>query len=82
LGVTYKVVKLFDLVRAPDHVQEAIRPIAFAHVSTVDASAIWEVIVGSYDWRNAAEEWALHDWIRENGATDGETVLVRMEGSS
>ena len=78
----YKVVKLFDLVGAPDHVQEAIRPIAFAHVSTVDAIAIWEVIVGSYDWRNAAEEWALHDWIRENGATDGETVLVRMEGSS
>jgi len=67
---------------AKDHVQETIRPIAFAHVSTVDASAIWEVIVGSYDWRNAAEEWALHDWIRENGATDGETVLVRMEGSS
>jgi hypothetical protein len=78
----YKVVKLFDLVGAPDHVQEAIRPIAFAHVSTVDASAIWEVIVGSYDWRNAAEEWALHDWIRENGAINGETVLVRMEGSS
>ena len=78
----YKIVKLFELASAPVHVQEAIRPIAFAHVSTVDASAIWEVTVGTYDWRDAADEWALHDWMRENGATDGEMVLVRMEGSS
>lgn len=78
----YKLVKLFELVSAPDYVQEAIRPIAFTHVSTVDASAIWEVTVGTYDWQNAAEEWALHDWMRENGATNGEMVLVRMEESS
>lgn len=78
----YKLIKFFELASAPDYVQEAIRPIAFAHVSTVDANAIWEVTVGTYDWQNAAEEWALHDWMRENGATDGEMVVVKMEASS
>jgi len=77
----YRTIKLFDLGDAPAHVRDAIRPIAFAHVSTVDASAIWEVTVGTYDWQDAAEEWALHRWMRENGATDGEGVLVKMEGS-
>ncbi|MBX6746974.1 MAG: hypothetical protein IRY87_33495 [Acetobacteraceae bacterium] len=77
----YSVVKLFDLANAPDDVQRTIRPIALAHVSVVDASAIWEVTVGTYDWRDAAEEWALHDWMRENGATDGEVVLVKMEAT-
>jgi hypothetical protein len=72
-------VKLFDLANAPDYVGEAIRPIAFTHISTVESSAIWEVTVGSYDWQDAAEEWALHDWIRQNGATEGEVVLVKME---
>lgn len=77
----YALVKLFDLASAPDYVQKAIRPIALAHVSVVDASAIWEVTVGTYDWRDAANEWALHDWMRENGATDGEVVLVKMEAT-
>ena len=77
----YTLVKLFDLASAPNFVQEAIRPIALAHVSALDASAIWEVTLGTCDWRDAAEEWALHDWMRENGATNGEAVLVRMEAS-
>ena len=37
----YRTVKLFDLGGAPDHVRDAIRPIALAHVSAVDATAIW-----------------------------------------
>ncbi len=78
----YRTVKLFDLDEAPSFVRDAIRPIALAHVSTVDASAIWEVTVGTYDWQDAAEEWALHRWMRENGATDGEGVLVKMEGAA
>ncbi len=57
-------------------------PFAFAHVSTVDASAIWEVTVGTYDWQDAAEEWALHRWMRENGAMEGEGVLVKMDGTT
>lgn len=77
--VAYKSVKLFDLGDAPNFVREAIRPIALAHVSTVDASAIWEVTVGTYDWQDAAEEWALHRWLRENGAGEGETVLIKLE---
>ena len=77
----YALVKLFDLANAPDDVQKVIRPIALAHVSVVDASAIWEVTVGTYDWRDAADEWALHDWMRENGATNGEVVLVKMEAT-
>lgn len=77
----YKTVKLFDLGDAPAHVRDAIRPIALAHVSAVDAGAIWEVTVGTYDWQDAAEEWALHRWMRENGASDGETVLVKMEAA-
>ncbi len=75
----YRNVKLFDLSEAPPYIREAIRPVALAHVSTVDASAIWEVTVGTYDWQDAAEEWALHRWMRENGAADGEMVLVRLE---
>lgn len=75
----YALIKLFDLADAPEDVQGAIRPIALAHASPLDASAIWEVTVGSYDWRDAAQEWALHDWLRENGATNGEVVLVKME---
>ena len=77
---TYRTAKLFNLDDAPGYVREAIRPIAVAHVSTVDASAIWEVTVGTYDWQDAAEEWALHRWMRENGAEDGEQVLVKLEG--
>jgi hypothetical protein len=45
----------------------------------VDATAIWEVTVGSYDWQDAAEEWSLHRWLRENGAKDGEAVLVKLD---
>lgn len=77
----YRTVKLFDLTDAPAFVRDPIRPIALAHVSTVDESAIWEVTVGTYDWQDAAEEWALHSWMRENGAADGEAVLVKLEGA-
>ena len=52
---------------------------ALAHVSTVDETAIWEVTVGTYDWRDAVEEWAMHHWLREGGAADGETVLVKLD---
>ena len=78
----YREVKLFDLGQAPAHIREAILPIAIVHVSTVDACAIWEVTVGTYDWQDAAEEWALHRWLRESGAVDGEMVLVRMDAPS
>jgi hypothetical protein len=77
----YKVVKLFDLGDAPVFVREAIRPIALTHASTVDGDAIWEVTIGTYDWQDAAEEWALHRWMRESGAADGEIVLVKSEES-
>jgi hypothetical protein len=75
----YKEVKLFDLGDAPDFVREAIRPFARVHASTVDATAIWEVTVGAYDWQDAAEEWGLHRWLREGGAVDGELVLVKLD---
>ena len=75
----YREVKFFDLDAAPDYIRDAIRPIALAHVSAVDATAIWEVTVGTYDWQNAAEEWSLHRWLRENGAKDGEAVLVKLD---
>jgi hypothetical protein len=78
----YRDVKLFDLSEAPAFIQEAIRPLALAHVSAVEASAIWEVTVGAYDWQDAAEEWALHRWMRENGAVDGELVLVKLDEES
>jgi hypothetical protein len=75
----YREVKLFDLADASEMVRDAIRPIALVHASEVDATAIWEVTVGSYDWQDAAEEWALHRWLREGGAVDGELVLVKLE---
>jgi len=75
----YREVKFFDLDAAPDYIRDAIRPIALAYVSAVDATAIWEITVGSYDWQDAAEEWSLHRWLRENGAKDGEAVLVKLD---
>jgi hypothetical protein len=36
----YREVKFFDLDAAPDYIRDAIRPIALAHVSAVDATAI------------------------------------------
>lgn len=75
----YTEVKLFDLDDVPEPIREAIRPVASAHVSTVDANAIWEVTVGTYDWQDDAEEWALHRWLREGGAAVGETVLVKLD---
>ncbi len=75
----YREVKLFDLGDAPESVRDAIRPVALSHVSAVDEAAIWEVTIGSYDWQDAGEEWALHRWLRESGAADGELVLVKLD---
>ncbi len=73
------MVKLFDLGQAPPHIQDAIRPIAFVHVANSDGCAIWEVTVGSYEWQNAAAEWALHRWLRGNGAATGEKALLECD---
>ncbi len=78
-GAVFRTVKLFDLGQAPAYIQDAIRPIAIVHVSRVDGSAIWEVTVGSYEWQDAAEEWALHRWLHQSGAAEGETVLLQSD---
>lgn len=75
----FRTVKLFDLGLSPAFIQDAIRPIAVVHLSKVDGCAIWEVTVGSYDWQDAVEEWALHRWLRENGAAEGENVLLQSD---
>ena len=75
----YREVKLFDLSDAPDFVRDPILPMALAHASPVEATSIWEVTIGSYDWQDAAEEWALHRWLRESGGVEGEHVLVKMD---
>lgn len=77
--VAFRTVKLFDLGLAPAYIQDAIRPKALVHLNTTDGCAIWEVTVGTYDWRDATEEWALHRWLRENGAVDGENVLLQAD---
>jgi hypothetical protein len=33
----------------------------------------------AYDWQDAAEEWALHRCLRENGAAEGENVLLQSD---
>lgn len=76
---SFRLVKLFDVAYTPDFIQQAIRPIAAIHASQADGCAIWEITVGTFDWRNAAEEWALHRWLRENGAADNESILVRFD---
>ncbi len=75
----FRTVKLFDLGQAPTVIQDAIRPIARVHISTVDGCAIWGVTVGLYEWQDAAEEWALHRWLRESGAGAGESVLLQCD---
>ena len=52
-------------------------PSGSIRVRVLNADGV-QVTVGTYDWRDAAGEWALHRWMRENGATDGETVLVKL----
>jgi hypothetical protein len=47
----YRAVKFFDLGDAPEFIRDAIRPVALAHISTVDATSIWEVTVSTYDWQ-------------------------------
>ena len=32
-----------------------------------------------YDWQGVVEEWALHRWLRENGAAEGEIVLLQAD---
>jgi len=81
-SVAFQIVKLFDLGRAAAFIQDAIRPVARVHLGAVDGTAIWEVVVGSYDWQDTVEEWGLHSWLRENGAVDGELVLIRSEDLS
>ncbi len=81
-NAVYRTVKLFDLGLAPDFIQDAIRPVAVVHLSRVDGCPIWEVTVGTYDWHDAAEEWALHRWLRENGAVEGENVLLQADDLS
>jgi hypothetical protein len=78
-ATAYRMVKLFDLGQAPSQIQDAIRPVALTHVSKVDGMAIWEVTVGKYDWRDAPEEWSLHHWLRDNGAVEGEIVLIQSD---
>jgi hypothetical protein len=75
----FRIVKLFDLGLAPAFIQDAIRPIALVHLSKMDGCAIWDVTVGAYDWQDAAEEWALHRWLRESGAAEGENVLLQAD---
>ena len=75
----YRTVKLFDLGLAPAFIQDAIRPIAVVHLNKVDGCAIWQLTVGTYDWQDAAEEWALHRWLCENGAVKGENILLQAD---
>jgi hypothetical protein len=78
----FQTVKLFDLNQAAEFIQDDILPVARIHVSAVDGTAIWEVVVGLYDWLNAVEESGLHRWLRESGALDGERVLVKSDNVS
>jgi len=78
----FRNVELFDLGLAPAFIQDAIRPIVLAYLSKVDGWAIWKVTVGSYDWQDAAEEWALHRRLRESGAEGGQTALLLSDDLS
>jgi hypothetical protein len=40
------------------------------------SDAVGPVTVGTYDWRDAPEEWSLQHWLRDNGAKDGEIAPV------
>ena len=68
--------KLVDPVPALAHSHDA-----FPHLNTIDGYANREKItVGSYDRQDTVEDWALHRWLRENGAAEEENVLLLSEG--
>ena len=66
----YREVKFFDLDTAPDYIRDSIRPIALAHVSAVDGTAIWEITVGTHDWQGTGEEGSLNQGRARIGAKD------------
>lgn len=85
--LAYREIKLFALDQAPASVVRGILAVAASHSGDTDQRAIWEVTVGHVEWtdtpardrdheRLADAEWALHDWLQDNGAKEGEVVLV------
>ncbi len=88
--LAYREIKLFALEHAPASVARGVRAVAASHAGDTAQRAIWEVTVGHFEWtdtpardrdheRLADAEWALHDWLQENGAEEGEIVLVTAD---
>jgi hypothetical protein len=88
----FQTVKVFDLVDAPAEILDAARELSAAFIGDIGEHALWEVCVGNCEWegfapRNAAEtraasgERRLHRWLSENGARDGEIVIVKVEAA-
>jgi hypothetical protein len=66
----YPEIKHFGLANAPVFIRDA---------SGIDATPIWAAFVGTDGCQDTADAWAVHRWLREGGAVDGERVLASLD---
>ena len=90
----YKVVKVFDLSRAPSDLLDSEDLAPLRSTSPEDGSLILTLKVGRYesltegpiDDRIMREitltEFRLHQWLAQEGAAEGESVLLHWNGVS
>ena len=87
----YEVVKVFDLSGAPQDLREAEDLASLRPAADDDASTILTIQVGQFDSPKDGPiydcitrevtfvEYRLHRWLMDEGAKDGETVLLRWK---
>ena len=92
--ILYETVKVFDLSSAPPDLREA-DDLALLRPSTAHTEpAILTLKVGQYEWPKQGSindcitreitltEYKLHRWLTEQGAEEGESILLRWKGGA
>ena len=88
----YETVKVFDLSNAPPDLRESDDLAPLRPSTTHDEPAILTLRVGQYSVRKQGAtddcitakvtltEYKLHRWLTEQGAEEGENILLRWNG--
>ncbi len=92
--LVYDMVKVFDLSNAPPDLREADDLAPLRPTTDEDEPAILTLKVGQYDSYQdgpindrvtreiTLTEYKLHRWLTEQGAAEGENVLLRWKGGA